>query len=321
MTLSDRDKKIAMVLIPLVLVGAFVFLVIKPKREEAAKASQALEAQRDRRDKAIALEQRLSLAKASFTADYTTVVRLGKAVPTSVDMPSVLVQLERAAKGTKIEFGKIAVGERIPASGGASGGGAGGSSSGGAASSSSSAQPVAAGGAQAQSGAGQATESANNAAAGANQSTANSQAAAGSTPSSASAGGGSAAAGGADGATAVAGLDTVPLELRFTGSFFDLADFFHDLKRFVNVANQELVVRGRLMTIDSFSFGSETFPKIEAEMNARIFLSPEQQGATAGASPGGPSTGAAGSVPASSAPAPSAPSPSPTAAAAPGATP
>lgn len=320
MTLSDRDKKIAMVLVPLVLVGAFVFLVIKPKREEAAKAAQALETQRDRRDKAVALEQRLSLAKASFTADYTTVVRLGKAVPTSVDMPSVLVQLERAAAGTGIEFGRIAVGERIPATGGASS--AGGSSSGGAASSSS-AQPVAAGGAQAQSGAGQATESANNAAAGANQSTANSQAAAGGngTPSSTSAGGGSTGAGGVDGATAVAGLDSVPLELKFTGSFFDLADFFHDLKRFVNVANQELAVRGRLMTIDSFKFGSESFPKIEAEMNARIFLSPEQQGATAGASPGGPSTGAPGSAPASSPPASSAPSPTPTAAAAPGATP
>ena len=319
MTLSDRDKKIAMVLVPLVLVGAFVFLVIKPKREEAAKAATELAAQSNRRDKAVALEQRLSLAKASFTADYTTVVRLGKAVPTSVDMPSVLVQLERAAKGTKIEFGKIAVGERIPATGGASG--AGGSSSGGGAASSSSAQPAAAGGAQAQSGAGQATEGANNAAAGANQAAANSQGAAAGGGTSSSGGASAATGGGADGATAVAGLDTVPLELKFTGNFFDLADFFHDLKRFVNVANQELVVRGRLMTVDSFSFGSESFPKIEAEMNARIFLSPAQQGATSGASPGGPSAGAPGSQPASSAPASSAPSPTPTAAAAPGATP
>ena len=320
MTLSDRDKKIAMVLIPLLLVGAFVFLVIKPKREEAAQAATALEAQRDRRDKAVALEQRLSLAKASFTDDYTTVVRLGKAVPTSVDMPSVLVQLERAAKGTGIEFGRIAVGERISATDGASG--AGGSSSGGAAASSSSAQPVAAGGAQAQSGAGATTEQANNAAAGANATTAGRESASaegGSASSSAT--GGPSPAGGVDGTTPVAGLDTVPLELKFTGSFFDLADFFHDLKRFVNVANQELVVSGRLMTIDSFSFGSQTFPKIQAEMKARIFLSPEQQGATAGASPGGPSTGAAGSVPANSPPASSAPSPTPTAAAAPGATP
>ena len=39
------------------------------------------------------------------------------------------------------------------------------------------------------------------------------------------------------------GLDSVPLELEFTGSFFDLADFFHRIKRFVRVANENMVVR------------------------------------------------------------------------------
>ena len=41
---------------------------------------------------------------------------------------------------------------------------------------------------------------------------------------------------------ASAGLETVPLELEFTGDFFNLADFFHDVKRFVRVANTQ---RGR----------------------------------------------------------------------------
>ena len=114
------------------------------------------------------------------------------------------------------------------------------------------------------------------------------------------------------------GLDTVPLDLKFTGNFFDLADFFHSLKRFVSVANQQLAIKGRLMTIDAFSFNSEKFPRIQADMKARIFLSPAKQGVTAGASPGGPQTGSApGATPASSAPSPS-PTPSPTTAAAPG---
>ena len=110
------------------------------------------------------------------------------------------------------------------------------------------------------------------------------------------------------------GLDTVPLELGFTGNFFDLADFFHDLKRFVDVANQDLKIRGRLMTIDSFSFKSESFPKLEAEMKARIFLSPPASGAAAGASPAGPAApGSSGSAQASDAP-----TATPTTAAAPG---
>ena len=35
MTLKDRDKKILMVLVPLVLVGAFAFLVMKPKLQDS----------------------------------------------------------------------------------------------------------------------------------------------------------------------------------------------------------------------------------------------------------------------------------------------
>jgi Tfp pilus assembly protein PilO len=307
MSLSDRDKKIAMVMLPLVLIGAFVFFVMKPKRAEAVQAAKALEEQRESRDKAVAREQQLLVAKQTFTADYTTVVRLGKAVPTDVDMPSVLVQLERAAKGTGIEFGKITPGPRVPATGGAASGAA---PSGGAAAGSSSAQPVAAGGASAQSGAGQNVEKANTAAAGSGQASAASQNAAPQAGAPAS----TPPAGGASGATAVPGLDTVPLELGFTGSFFDLADFFHDLKRFVDVANQDLKIRGRLLTIDSFSFKSESFPKLEAEMKARIFLSPPASGAAAGASPAGPA--APGSS--ASAQASDAPTATPTTAAAPG---
>jgi hypothetical protein len=326
MTLSARDKKIAMVLAPLVLLGALVFFVVKPLLGDRDKASKALEAQRDRRDQAVDRERQLRLAKQTFLVDYTTVVRLGKAVPTSVDMPSVLVQLERAARGTKINFGKILVGERVPASGGGSGGGGSAGGSGGApGGQGSSSQPVAAGGAQAQSSPGKKVENANNASASAGQATATRENASPETDTQIATaskkgglpvgGGGAPSTGEGGGAAPVAGLDTVPLELSFTGSFFDLADLFHDLKRFVNVANEQLVVRGRLMTIDSFAFSSdESFPKIEAEMKARIFLAPETQGATAGASPSGPAPSGGGSTATAS----SAPSATSASAAAPG---
>ena len=52
MSLNARDKKIIMVLVPLLLIGAFTFLVIKPKRQEAVKATQAaITSQRRRRTK------------------------------------------------------------------------------------------------------------------------------------------------------------------------------------------------------------------------------------------------------------------------------
>ena len=119
--------------------------------------------------------------------------------------------------------------------------------------------------------------------------------------------------------TAPAGLETVPLELEFTGNFFNLADFFHRVKRFVHVVNGNVMVNGRLVTIEGINYSSdaELFPKIRAELTATVYLTPKAQGVTAGATPQGPGVtttpAAAGGTPAPS----STPSPAPTAAATP----
>jgi hypothetical protein len=94
-------------------------------------------------------------------------------------------------------------------------------------------------------------------------------------------------------------LETVPLDFEFDGSFFDLADFFHRMKRFVRVANDQIIVRGRLLTVDSFSFDSadDSFPSLKASVHATIYLAPKAQGVSAGASPSGPSGGAPATPP------------------------
>ncbi len=82
----------------------------------------------------------------------------------------------------------------------------------------------------------------------------------------------------------------MPLELEFIGNFFNLADFFHDVKRFVRVANNNVVVNGRLVT--SRASASPATPASSRasrrELKATIYLSPQGQGATAGATPRGP---------------------------------
>ena len=69
----------------------------------------------------------------------------------------------------------------------------------------------------------------------------------------------------------------MPLELEFVGNFFSLADFFHDIKRFVHVANSNVVVSGRLVTVEGVKFASEPelFPRIKAEVTATVYLSPK----------------------------------------------
>ncbi len=245
MTLTPRDKKIAMVLAPVVLVLGFWFLILSPKRSESAQLGEKLTKVEQTRDEAQAKAQRLEGARNDYAKDYATVVRLGKAVPSSVDMPSLLVQLDSAAKGTGIAFDSIKAGPRSTAT--ASGSAPGGTSNTG--------QPAAAaGGQKANTGPGQAAEKANDAKATSEKSSA--------------AAGGSSASAGAAGSSSAPGLDTVPLGFDFTGSFFDLADFFHEMKRFVQVANGKISVKGRLMTIDSMNFKATNFPTINATVQA-----------------------------------------------------
>jgi hypothetical protein len=331
-SLTDRDRKIVLIIAPVVLVIAYWFLLLGPKRSEVSKAGDELSKQEQQLGAARQQDQQLAKAKSGFTSGYAEMVRLGKAVPASLDMPSLLVQLDTAAHGTGIRFSRIATGSRTAAgtAGGAStGASSGGSSSGSGGSSSGSSggsQPAsAAGGAKAQTGYGKATEKAHenanatsqgsNAAANANPDTStSSQSGKGGLP----VGGGSATpsqGGGGAGAQTPPGLDTMPLELTFEGNFYNLADFFHRLKRFVRVFNSQVVVRGRLMTVESLKYSSdpEIFPKLKAELTATVYLSPATQGATAGASPQGPgssteaaSTSQGGSSGGGSAPAPAA---------------
>jgi Tfp pilus assembly protein PilO len=308
MTLTPRDRKILVVLVPVVVLAAYWFLLLSPKRDEASKEATALTEQQDRLEAARTASRSAEGAQQDFEATYAQVVRLGKAIPSSVDMPSLLVQLEAAAAGTGIQFTNITAGERVPSGGSTPTGATPPSGSG------SESTPVDAGGATAQSAPGAAVESANNA-----QQTADARSSAAEessldTQTSASAGlpvgGGSAPAGEpAAAGAAPAGLETVPLQLEFVGNFFNLADFFHSVKRFVRVANQDVLVSGRLLTVEGVSWSSdaEIFPSIRAQLNATIYLSPQAQGVTAGATPQGPApTTPAGATttPAESAPDP-----------------
>jgi Tfp pilus assembly protein PilO len=316
-SLTDRDRKILIAIVPIMVLVAYWFLLLAPKREEASTASTELTAQQERLDAAKAAAASAKSAKDDFSADYTQIVRLGKAIPAQVDMPSVLVQLDAAAAGTGIHFTKVATGTREAAPVAATP----------APNTGSAGTPAAAGGAPAQSAPGAAAEAANTTQQTADQRSAaaeQSGVAPSDTQTSTSSGGGLPVGGGATtpGAPAAsgapAGLESVPLELEFVGDFFNLADFFHRVKRFVRVANDNVVVGGRLITIEGVTWSSdpEIFPRLRAEISATIYLSPKAQGTTAGALPTGPAPttpATTTTTPAESAPAPAAPAPTATA--------
>ena len=271
MSITDRDRKILFALIPLALIAAYWFLLLAPKRDEASSIKDQLTQAQGERDTAVSKAAGLTGAKRNFAKDYATVIYLGKSIPATVDMPSLLVQLDRASRGTGITFSDIKTGQRDSSTTASStstpaGGGTGPASS----------------STPAQSGAGKAAQSAGGAV---NQTNAASVASRGDTGTT-----GTGTTSPASG-TGAPGLDSIPLDFQFDGSFFDLADFFHRMKRFVRTVNGKVVVRGRLMTINSWSFDTKDsgFPHVKALVHATVYLAPKAEGVAAGANPQGPS--------------------------------
>jgi Tfp pilus assembly protein PilO len=87
-----------------------------------------------------------------------------------------------------------------------------------------------------------------------------------------------------------AGLPTMPYDLTFSGEFFQIADFMAGLDGMVKVDDEGVGVDGRLLTIDGFSLTSPAgnFPHLTANLHVTSFVTPADQGLTAGATPAAP---------------------------------
>jgi Tfp pilus assembly protein PilO len=89
-----------------------------------------------------------------------------------------------------------------------------------------------------------------------------------------------------------AGLGVMPYELTFSGEFFEVADFIKGLDSLVKTKAGEVAVDGRLFTINGFSLEAaeaKPFPALEATFSITTYLTPPDEGATAGATVTGPS--------------------------------
>ena len=95
----------------LVLAGGFYKLVLGPEKSKVDDLQAEVDDAQARLDAARTLLASNEAARKGFRSAYDTVVRLGKAVPGDDDVQSLLVQLDRAANRTFIDFQSIAVDE------------------------------------------------------------------------------------------------------------------------------------------------------------------------------------------------------------------
>ena len=103
-TVTQRDRIVVMVVIAVVALGGFWMLALKPKRKEASDLGQKLEQAHQRVDAAHAEVTAGEAARTLYARNYSTVARLGKAVPVDDDVPSLVYQLDSTAKETGVDF-------------------------------------------------------------------------------------------------------------------------------------------------------------------------------------------------------------------------
>ena len=90
-------------------VGGYWKLVLAPKRAQVAELDQQIATQQAQLAQTQTLIATYQGAKDEYKANYTTVARLGKAVPATDDTRSLVVQLDAAAKRSNVDFDSISI--------------------------------------------------------------------------------------------------------------------------------------------------------------------------------------------------------------------
>lgn len=106
--MTGRDRIVVMVLVVLGLTAAGWMLVVSPKRKEAKTIEATVATAQAELSSA---QSKLTEAKADqsrYASAYSSVVSLGKAVPASQEVPSLLVQIEQASDRHAVSFNSIA---------------------------------------------------------------------------------------------------------------------------------------------------------------------------------------------------------------------
>lgn len=102
--MTTRDRLVIMIVAGLVAVGAIWMLVIQPKRDESNALAGQVAAAQKQLDTARSLTATAAADRAAFASNYEAVAKLGEAVPSDDNTPSLLYQLQDAAHRAGVSF-------------------------------------------------------------------------------------------------------------------------------------------------------------------------------------------------------------------------
>src|SRR5436305_7906583 len=107
--MKGSDKGIVLGVIMAVVIAAFYFMALSPKREKASSLGSDLTKLQAQIDQEKQTAQFGEAARQDFPAYYGRLVVLGKAVPSQADTSSLMVQLNAIARRTDVTFAGIAL--------------------------------------------------------------------------------------------------------------------------------------------------------------------------------------------------------------------
>jgi hypothetical protein len=265
--MTNSARTMLMALPAVALLAAFWLLVLGPKREDASSLGDeitTLEAEVSNLEQTVAAGEE---ARRGFPDDYQKVVVLGKAVPEDDDQATLFRQLSKISRHAKVDFrtlelvseGDPAAAETTPAP----------------------AEPTTPPEGESAAPEAQPAE----------------------TPASAPPTEAGAATLPIGATVGPAGLPVMSYSLGFEGDFFRLANFMNGLDRTVRADRRgDVSVDGRLTTVDGFSLTENPrvgFPFLLASVSLTTYITPAEQGLTAGATPAGPAPATGTPAPAS----------------------
>ena len=105
-----RDRLVLTAVIVLAVVGASWVLVVSPERKKATELATQVVAAKAQLSAAESKLNTARQAQARYSSAYTSIVSLGKAIPTSQEVPSLIYELSQASKQKSVDFQSITVG-------------------------------------------------------------------------------------------------------------------------------------------------------------------------------------------------------------------
>jgi Tfp pilus assembly protein PilO len=108
--MTGRDRMVIIAIGVLLVLGACWMLVVSPERKQAATLDTQVGTANAQLASAEGQVASARTAQAKYAAAYASIVSLGKAVPASPEVPSLIYQIAQASNQKNVEFSSITTG-------------------------------------------------------------------------------------------------------------------------------------------------------------------------------------------------------------------